>query len=345
MAESLYIPASLALIAEHHATPTRAMAMSLHLAGFYSGVVFGGTVAGYLGESYGWRPSLLVLGGVGLLLGLLCKLTVFGLPSSASVLSRRLRSSPSNHSVAVFPTWLRTVSYWVLLLEAMLLAIGTWIFANWLPLYFTETFKMSLSGAGFAGTFPVQAGAMIGILAGGYFSDRVARKTVQRRMLFHSLCYLAAAPLLLAFVVSSSYAIILSAIFGYSLLRAVGGANANPLLCDLLPKNSWSTAVGLMNTTNCLAGGIGIFIAGYLKRDFGLGGIFAGTAGIVLVAGILLLLGYFLFLQERSREKSESRRFSTSHREGTWRRLCAAGILNGMERNRVCVFACRVRSE
>ena len=302
IAESLYIPASLALIAEHHATPTRAMAMSLHLAGFYSGVVFGGTVAGYLGESYGWRPSLLVLGSVGLLLGLLCKLTVFGLPAALSP-----ESAMEKHVVQSFgrsfSNLVKTASYWVLLLEAMLLAIGTWIFANWLPLYFTETFKMSLSGAGFAGTFPVQAGAMIGILAGGYFSDRVARKTVQRRMLFHSLCYLAAAPLLLAFVASSNYTIILSAIFGYSLLRAVGGANANPLLCDLLPKNSWSTAVGLMNTTNCFAGGVGILIAGYLKRDFGLGGIFAGTAGIVLVAGILLLLGYFLFLR-RDLERS-----------------------------------------
>ena len=86
-------------------------------------------------------------------------------------------------------------------------------------------------------------------------------------------------------------------------------ANANPLLCDLLPKNSWSTAVGLMNTTNCFAGGVGILIAGYLKRDFGLGGIFAGTAGIVLVAGILLLLGYLLFLRgdlERSQNASRS---------------------------------------
>ena len=302
IAESLYIPASLALIAEHHATPTRAMAMSLHLAGFYSGVVFGGTVAGYLGESYGWRPSLFVLGSVGLLLGLLCKLTVFGLPAALSP-----ESAMEKHVVQSFgrsfSNLVKTASYWVLLLEAMLLAIGTWIFANWLPLYFTETFKMSLSGAGFAGTFPVQAGAMIGILAGGYFSDKVARKTVQRRMLFHSLCYLAAAPLLLAFVASSNYTIIFSAIFGYSLLRAVGGANANPLLCDLLPKNSWSTAVGLMNTTNCFAGGVGILIAGYLKRDFGLGGIFAGTAGIVLVAGILLLLGYFLFLR-RDLERS-----------------------------------------
>jgi MFS family permease len=297
VAESLYIPASLALIAEHHATATRAMAMSLHLAGFYAGVVFGGTVAGYLGDSYGWRPALLLLGGIGLILGLLCKFTVFAVPSgmSTETISEKQPPLPFIHSLS---NLVKTVSYWVLLLEAMLLAIGTWIFANWLPLYFSETFKMSLSGAGFAGTFPVQAGAMIGILAGGYLSDRVARKAVQRRMLFHSVCYLAAAPLLLAFVVSSNYAVILSAVFGYSLFRAVGGANANPLLCDLLPKTSWSTAVGLMNTTNCFAGGVGILVAGYLKRDFGLGGIFAGTAGIVLVAGVLLLLGYFLFLRK-----------------------------------------------
>ena len=296
VAESLYIPASLALIAEHHATATRAMAMSFHLAGFYAGVVFGGTVAGYLGESYGWRPALLLLGGVGLILGCLCKFTVFGAPRGVSpeAIIEKQRLLPFVHS---FSNLVRTVSYWVLLVEAMLLAIGTWIFANWLPLYFSEAFRMNLSSAGFAGTFPVQAGAMIGILAGGYLSDRVAQKAVQRRMLFHSLCYLAAAPLLLVFVVSGSYALIVSAIFGYSLFRAIGGANANPLLCDLLPKTSWSTAVGLMNTTNCLAGGIGIFIAGYLKEDFGLGGIFAGTAGIVLVAGLLLLLGYFVFLQ------------------------------------------------
>ncbi|HEX2522532.1 MAG TPA: MFS transporter, partial [Terriglobia bacterium] len=115
--------------------------------------------------------------------------------------------------------------------------------------------------------------------------------------------------LLLAFVVSGSYAVIVGAIFGYSLLRAVGGANANPLLCDLLPKTSWSTAVGLMNTTNCLAGGIGIFIAGYLKQDFGLGGIFAGTAGIVFAAGLLLLLGYSLFLR---RDLERSRNLTTS---------------------------------
>src|SRR5262245_21788792 len=163
IAESLYIPSSLALIAEHHATPSRAMAMSLHLTGFYAGVVFGGTVAGYLGDSYGWRPALLVLGCAGLLLGLLCKLTVFELPGGPA--TEIGSEKPSTQSFASnFSNLVKTPSYWVLLVEAMMLAIGTWIFANWLPLYFTETFKLSLSAAGFAGTFPVQAGAMVGIL-------------------------------------------------------------------------------------------------------------------------------------------------------------------------------------
>ncbi len=176
VAESLYIPASLALIAEHHATPTRAMAMSLHLAGFYAGVVFGGTVAGYLGDSYGWRPALLLLGGVGLILGLLCKFTVFAAPRSASA-EPTSEKQPPLPFVQSLSNLVKTVSYWVLLVEAMLLAIGTWIFANWLPLYFSETFKMSLSGAGFAGTFPVQAGAMIGDSGGRVFFRQSGAKS------------------------------------------------------------------------------------------------------------------------------------------------------------------------
>src|SRR5262245_39285082 len=111
-AESLYIPASLALIAEHHATPTRAMAMSLHLAGLYSGVVFGGTVAGYLGDSYGWRPALLVLGSAGLALGLLCKLTVFGSLGSNAQMAPGEQISPTFSES--FTSLVKTASYWVL---------------------------------------------------------------------------------------------------------------------------------------------------------------------------------------------------------------------------------------
>jgi MFS family permease len=294
--ESLYIPASIALIAEHHPARSRATAMALHLTGIHAGVVLGGTVAGYLGERHGWRSSQLALGLGGLLLSSLCWLALLDKRSPASEGETASGKSSEKPAAGVFGHLLKTPSYWILLTEAMLLAVGVWIFANWLPLYFTETFSMSLSGSGFAGTFPIQAGGVMGTLAGGYLSDLVARKGVEKRMLFHSLCYLAAAPLLLTFVMSGGYAAVMAAIFGYSLLRTIGAVNANPLLCDVLPANSWSKAIGLMNACNCFAGGAGILIAGYLKRDFGLAGVFAGISAIVLVAGVLLLVGYRVFL-------------------------------------------------
>jgi fucose permease len=177
-----------------------------------------------------------------------------------------------------------------------------------LPLYFTETFKLSLSEAGFSGTFFVQAGSVTGVLAGGYFSDKVAQRKISRRMLFHGLCYVVGAPLLLTFVWSQNYGLIVSSIFLFSLLRTLGAANANPLLCDLLPGKSWATAIGLMNMMNCFAGGLGIFIAGYLKRDFGLGGVFAGISVTVVAAGALLLTGYSCFLsRDLASQSSEER--------------------------------------
>jgi len=69
----------------------------------------------------------------------------------------------------------------------------------------------------------------------GYLSDKLAQKQPKRRMLIHGLCYVAAGPLLFAFLWSITYELIASCMFLFALVRAVGGANANPLLCDLLP--------------------------------------------------------------------------------------------------------------
>jgi len=297
IAESVYIPAALALIADHHDARSRATAMGIHLSGIYVGVVLSSTVAGFLGDHFGWRPSLYVLGGAGFLLAIICHIT---LRDASPLLPGKQTSEPQSTTRAsaakVLLTLARTPSFLILLGEAAFVSIGLWIFANWLPLYFTETFKMSLGGAGFSGTFPIQAGSVVGILAGGYLSDRVSKKLVSRRMLLHSLFYLMSAPFLLTFVWSLNIKWILLSIFVFSLLRSLGAANANPLLCDLLPGKSRSTAIGLMNTTNTLAGGTGILVAGYLKRDFGLGGVFAGISVILLLCGVLLLVGYGCFL-------------------------------------------------
>jgi predicted MFS family arabinose efflux permease len=115
-------------------------------------------------------------------------------------------------------------------------------------------------------------------------------------MLLQSVCYLIGGPLLLTFALTPLLGLICAAVFVFSLLRSTALANENPLLCDLFPPRSRSTAIGLMNTTNCLAGGIGVLAAGYFKEGYGLAGVFASISVIVLVAAGICWIGYHFLL-------------------------------------------------
>jgi len=305
LAESAYLPASLALIADYHPKESRGTAIGFHLAGLNLGLVVGGVGAGYVGQHYGWRLSFLMLGGVGLVFAGLARLFLRDAPVTAprvsdSSISRTGMSRTGWRDVLAV---IRIPSYLVLIAEAMLQATGLWTFFNWLPLYFTETFHMSLAGSGFSGTFMLQVAAVVGITLGGYVSDKVAGRNSARRMLVMSTCYLIAAPFLLSFGGNASYLLVSASIFLYSLFVTLGQANESPLICDLLPPRLRSTAFGLWNLANCTTGGIGILATGYLKRDYGLGGIFHYLAGLVLLAACLTLIGYLVFLR-RDLERS-----------------------------------------
>jgi predicted MFS family arabinose efflux permease len=290
LAECAYLPAAVALIADHHPTETRATANGIHLAGLNFGLVAGGALAGYLGEHFGWRLNFFVLGGAGLLL--------------AAMAQRWLQDGPEvRNAGAALPAigsiraLVHVPSYLVILAEAMLIAVGTWMFLNWLPLYFKERFQMSLAGAGFSGTFMLQLAGSVGVAAGGYLSDRVAGKHPERRMLVMCICYFLAAPFLLAFFVRAEYGLLSLSIFGYSLFRSLGSSNECPIICDVLEPRLRSTALGLMNTLNTFAGGVGIMLAGLLKSEYGLGGIFSGVSALICVSAAIALAGYLFFLR------------------------------------------------
>jgi len=285
VAECFYLPASIALIADHHGTDTRATAIGIHTAGLSIGLVAGGWASGYLGDHFGWQTAFRVLGAAGLVLALAAW---FWLRDPPLRVQWQIVASPFAELVGL----LRVRTYLLIISEAALVSFANLSYMNWLPLYFKETFVMTLAGAGFSGTFLMQFPAVLGAALGGVTSDRVARREKRGRLLLQSCCYMAAAPLLLVFSGSPPLAMISAAIFSFGLLRAIGSANENPLLCDLLPPNVRSTAVGLMNATNCLAGGIGIFVAGYLKSAFGLGGVFAASSVLLVLAAAILAAAY-----------------------------------------------------
>ena len=292
IAECAYLPAAVALIADHHESDTRASAMGLHLAGLNAGLIGGGFLCGYIGEHFGWRVDFLVLGGAGFVLAGVAHLVL------------RDRTAPvpqvSGVGVARALSMLRIFTVDAILIQAMLVATGTWMFFNWLPLFFKETYNLSLAAAGFSGTFMIQMAAVIGITAGGVLSDRLSRGILARRVLILSICYFCAAPFLAVFVVRPGFTLISSSIFVYSLLRSIGSCNEHPILCEILPPDLRATAIGFANTVNCMAGGIGVLAAGYLKHDWGLSGVFAGVSLLVLLAGAIVLIAYLLLVRRRS---------------------------------------------
>jgi predicted MFS family arabinose efflux permease len=289
LAECVYLPAAIALIADHHAPESRATALGLHVAGLNFGLIGGGFLAGWMGDRFGWRPALIVLGALGLALAFAASRVLRDAAPTA-------RKEPAIDTVDALRTLLGMPSYIVLMAQAMIVSVGTWMFFNWLPLYYKEAFDMSLAGAGFSGTVMLQSAAVIGVLGGGYLSDRIARGGLRRRMLSQSVFYLACAPFLLSFAGTPSFGLISGSIFSFALLRALGQSNENATLCDLMPGGLRATAVALMNTMNCFAGGIGTLVAGFLKQDYGLGGVFSGVSVIMVVAAILLLAGYRIWL-------------------------------------------------
>lgn len=293
-AEAAYLPAAIALIADYHSSNTRATAIGFHTAGLTFGLIAGGAGAGYIGEHYGWRTTFVILGIAGLILAAFAY--VYLRDNNASQAKSSDKPIPAPPLLASIATLLTIPSYLIVLAEAMIISIGTWIFLNWLPLYFKETYDLSLAGAGFAGTFMLQGAATIGLISGGYFSDWFAGAQPRKRMLIQTISYAASAPFLLAFLVHPDLILLNVCIFVFSLFQRIGACNETPLLCDLLAPQYRSTAIGLMNTANCFVGGVGVLIAGFLKSSHGLSGVFGGISAIMLTASVITLVGYVRFL-------------------------------------------------
>jgi len=291
LAECLYLPAAIALLADYHGAATRARAISCLSIGVNAGVVLGGTFAGFLADRFGWRAGFWVPGLAGIFLALLARPLLPPATPESHRPATRASFSEAIKYLARVPT------YYALLIESVLSGLGIWVFLNWLPLYLRETHHMTLGAAGFAGTFMLQGAVVLGLLFGGWLSDRAAARGPHSRLLAYGICYLIAAPFLLLFLTQPGFAVVAVAVAAFSFIRSVGAANDTPTQCEIVPPQFRSTGIGLMNTCATASGGVGVFFTGVLKSEFGLNAIFAAIAGAFAIAGVVLLVTYRLFIR------------------------------------------------
>lgn len=303
-AECLYVPCAVALIADYHGPRTRGRALSVHALGLSVGVVVGSWVAGRLGEHFGWRAGFLFFGFLGLATALLARRN---LPAVAQLQGGRL-DRPGILETLRYLRHVRT--YYIILLKAVVTGVSGWLFLSWLPLYFRESFGMTLSSAAFAGTFMLQIAQMIGIALGGWLSDRVAARLPSARILVLSTCYMIAGPFLLLFLADPGFTSVVIAISAFSLFRGLGAASEEPILCDIVPARYRATAMGIMNMTATSAGGLAVLLAGMFRATLGWNAIFAASSVGFLAAGLALLVAALRFIRE---DMAQAGRYAAEH--------------------------------
>ncbi|WNJ21610.1 MFS transporter [Pontibacter sp. G13] len=141
--EAPFGPSAVALLADWH-DRTRSLAFSIFQTSLYVGVIVSGTLAGYVGERWGWRPAFWLFGSVALLL--------------AVVLAFRLRERPPSipaqpHvsvklSEAVRACWASPAARWLTLAFSCMVFTGVG-FLTWMPTLIHEELGFPRARPGF----------------------------------------------------------------------------------------------------------------------------------------------------------------------------------------------------
>lgn len=291
VSEACYLPAALALIADHHGERTRSLATGLHQSGLYTGVVLGGVLGGWICEHYGWRPAFTLLGVVGLVYAVIA---FFGLKGKASAtVTPPIEVEAARDKLNFLASVKELFSlrgFLILGVANSMAAIAFWIVYTWLPTYLYERFQMSLTGAGFSATFYIQAASFAGIILGGMLADRWSSRDPRARVLTQVIGFISAGTFLFVVGYTSSYVVLVIGLLVFGLGRGFFDCNLMPVLCQIAPNKLRATGYGIFNFASCLVGGAMAALAGAMKNTIGLGGALQISALILCAAGLTLLL-------------------------------------------------------
>ena len=292
--ESFYAPSAYALLASHHKT-TRSVALSVHQAALYVGLMCSGYLAGMVEAAWGWRAVFYLFGGCGILLGL--------------VFIFRLKDAPKEERNVVVLTdkpkvWesvcvlVKTPS--VLLATAGFCAV---VFVNnayvfWAPTFVMEKFKdaavpMTLTQAAGGAMLYHHLAAFCAIMMGGFLTDWMVKENPRFRLMLQGSALLLGAPMI--YLIGQADGVIATwfAMAGYGVFRGLFEVNTHASLFDVVPPKYRSTAVGLMTMTAFI---FGTFPTMMIGRFCDLHGKVSGIQqGFVVLAGAYVLGAVAIF--------------------------------------------------
>src|SRR6185369_4430391 len=107
----------------------------------------------------------------------------------------------------------------------------------------------------FSATFYLRAGAVLGILVGGWLADTWGARNPRGRLLTQAIGLMAAGPFLFLSGATGSTIFLLAGLAVYGFGKGSYDCNNMPVLCQIARPCLRSTGFGIYNFAGCLAGG------------------------------------------------------------------------------------------
>lgn len=288
ISEALYIPSALSLIADWHEGRSRSLAIGLHMTGLYVGQAVGGFGA-TLAAMLSWQSAFHWFGIVGIAYSIVLVLMLHENPMHGRT---QVASNQDTKKVSVFNglgVVLSTWAFWVILFYFAAPSLPGWATKNWLPTLFAQSLDIPMSSAGPISTITIAVSSFIGVIFGGWLSDRWVQRNLRGRIYTSAIGLGMTIPALLLLGLGSS----LVAVVGAGLLFGVGygmfDANNMPILCQFTSAKYRATAYGIMNMTGVFAGALVTQVLGRWTDGGNLGMGFALLGGVVALALALQL--------------------------------------------------------
>lgn len=303
--EAFYFPASMSLLSDYHSKETRSKAMSFHQSSVYAGTIAGGTVAGFMGQYYGWQTSFYLFGGLGVLLGVVLlgflKEPVRGQAEAHGEVedgSHVLLDLKQGNILANIKQVFSQPMVWILVAVFVGANFVASIFLTWMPSFLYNKFNMSLSMAGLNATFYLQMASVLGVISGGFLADRLVKTYRGGRMMTQSIGLLMGVPFIFLAGWTFSIPILILGLIGFGYFKGLYDANIWASLHDVVKPKNRATAVGFMNSIGWFGGGIAPIAIAYASTKYGMSASISATSALYLVFGLLLIFGIRKFIQK-----------------------------------------------
>lgn len=288
--EAFYAPAANGLISQHH-HKTRALAMSIHQTSLYAGVVASGALGGYIAQRYGWKNAFYLFGGAGVVLAAVLFLRLRPTPTVATELSGA--QQPDHQTVGFFKeamlALLRKPAARLLCGAFLTLVVVNVGYTVWTPTFLHEKFGLSVAEAGFTSMFYHHVAAFVGVMGGGWLSDKLALRAARYRLVIQSAGLLLGVPFIVGMGQASTPFWTFVCLAGFGFCRGLYEANLYTTLFEVIEPQYRSTAVGLSAMFAYVTAALVPFLLGFLKPTFGLSNGLSSLGLAYLIGGLCVL--------------------------------------------------------